>query len=235
MPSYALDPGGDHRLGLIVGAALQNPELDAQIGARYSAYHSLLSFAAGYEISPEVVVGLRTGHVRVGAGVDLALIKTLRIGLRPQLDLPRGWPVLELVASFALAGSESRLEGPTGENEDLSRWDSWLALRVRTRASALFASRPDDSLSGAARESANAAWDRQCRDRERRLRAFLRGAGAAPNLDALIDAMHQPIPEFAEAVRMARRDAPIPPEAPPAAAVAAALKGLRRAAQMERS
>jgi hypothetical protein len=240
MPSYALDPGGDRRVGAVVGLALENPELDPQLGARYSIYHPLVSFAAGYEISPEVVVGLRTGHVRLGAEVDLALIKTLRIGLRPQVDLPDGWPVLELITSYAIAreprpDSLEVAERPPAVNEDLSRWDNFFVSRVRIHSSALFASPALDTLPEAAKDSVRKEWNRQCRDRERRLGAFLRTGASAPTLDRLLQAMDATVPEFAAAVRAARQDArrDIPAEAPPEAVVEAAIRGLRRALQPE--
>lgn len=240
MPSYGLDPGGDRRLGAIVGLALENPELEPQLGVRFSMYHPLVSFAAGYEISPEVAVGLRTGNVRLGAEVDLALLKALRIGLRPQVDLPDGWPVLELVTSFAFAGPERRrdtteADRPPVVNEDFTLWDVFFASRVRIRSSSLFSGPDLEAVEEAAKDSVQRSWERQCRDRERRLEGFLQSEPSAPTLDTLLQAMDRTVPEFADAVRVAHRDVKreIPAEAKPATVVAAAIRGLRRALNPE--
>ena len=237
LPSYAIDPAGDRRVGAEVGVALENPELDPQLGARFSLYRPIAAFAAGYEIGPEVLVGLRTGHVRLGGDVDLALVKTLRIGLRPGVSLPHGWPVLELVVSYATAPRGRRdtviVVAPPGAHEDLERWDNWLASRVRIRASALFASPQLDGLEGAAKDSAQRAGDRQCRQREAKLQSVLRASPAPASLDALLETMDRLAPEFAAAVRRARDESGIPADADQATAAAAALRGLRRAAQVE--
>lgn len=243
IPSYALDRAGDHRLGAIVALTLENPELEPQLGARYSMYHPLASFAVGYEISPEVAVGLRTGNVRLGAGLDLALIKTLRVGLRPQLDLPEGWPVLELVTSFAVAGPERRRDASEAQdrsrvvNEDFTLWDVFLSSRVRISSSSLFAEPGLETVEEAARDSVRSSWRRECRERERRLGAFLRSETSAPTLDSLLQAMDRTVPEFANAVRAARSDPrvqrAIPTDAKPATMVAAVIRGLRRSLNPE--
>jgi hypothetical protein len=234
LPSYALDKGGDRRIGLIVGATVENPDVDPQLGARYSAFFPLVSFAAGYELSPEVVVGINTGHVRLGALANLALIKTLRIGIRPQVDLPHGWPLAELTLSYAISGTPDTTQGaPIIETENLTRWDNALAFQVELRARSLFSSRPADTLTGAAKKSADLAWDLRCRDRARRLKDFLQRPMHLADVTALTAELRPSLPEFADAVSTSLSAAPPPPEAPADAAVAAVVRGLRRAALLK--